>query len=356
MNKQAEKLLAPLGWLFGGIIGARRGLYRRGFFKAVDLGVPVVSVGNLTVGGTGKTPLVRFVAEVLAERGHKVCVLTRGYKRSNPTERVLVSDGRQILTDAERAGDEPFELSYKLLGMAAVIADKNRAAAGIWAMENWGITAFVLDDGFQHLRLKRDLNILCIDATNPFGSGKLLPAGILREPLTSLRRADCIVLTRADLGENVQSLKSKVQSLNAACPILLSKTQIVGLTNIGEFPAKSPDLSSAESKIQNPKSKIGLAFCALGNPHGFFESLRQADFSLVAVKAFADHYVYQQIDLDFIEKEASSKGAEILLTTAKDAVKLKNLKFCMPCFVVEIEIVFDDDRPLHEMLQKINCR
>ncbi len=356
MNKQAEKLLAPFGWLFGGIAGGRRRLYRHGFFKSVDLGALVISVGNLTVGGTGKTPLVRFVAEVLAERGHKVCILTRGYKRASPTKRVLVSDGQQILADAESAGDEPFELSNKLLGMAAVIADKNRAAAGIWAFRTWGITAFVLDDGFQHLRLKRDLDIVCIDSTNPFGNEKLLPAGILRESLTSLRRADCVVLTRADLSDKVQSLKLKVQSLNATCQILLSKTRIVGLTNIRGFPAKSPDLSSAEYEIRNTKSKIGLAFCALGNPHGFFESLRQSDFLLASVKAFPDHHVYQQIDLDFIENQARLNGAEILLTTAKDAVKLKNLKFSLPCFVVEIEIIFDDDWPLREMLQKIDRR
>ena len=203
-------MLTPLGWLFGGITKTRRKLYRDGFFKSVDLGVRVVSVGNLTVGGTGKTPLVAFVARILAENGDKVCVLTRGYKRADPHERVLVSDGKQILSDASAAGDEPFELANKLLGVAAVIADKNRSAAGIWAGENWGITAFVLDDGFQHLRLKRDLDIVCIDATNPFGNERLLPAGILREPLTALQRADCIVLTRTDLVEEVKSLKLKV--------------------------------------------------------------------------------------------------------------------------------------------------
>jgi tetraacyldisaccharide 4'-kinase len=352
LKKQVEKLLMPLGWLFGGITKTRHKLFQDGFFQSVDLGVRVVSVGNLTVGGTGKTPLVAFVARVLAEDGHKVCILTRGYKRANPHERVLVSDGKQILSNAQSAGDEPFELANKLLGVAAVIADKNRSAAGIWARENWGITTFVLDDGFQHLRLKRDLDIVCIDATNPFGNGKLLPAGILREPLIGLRRADCIVLTRTDLAEEVQSLKFKVQSVNANCPILLSKTKIVSLTNIRELPEQAQNSSSEKSKIQNLQSKIGLAFCALGNPYGFFESLRQANFSVKTTTAFSDHHVYQQVDIDFIEREAKSNGVEMLLTTAKDWVKLKDLEFSLPCFVVEIEVVFDDDRLLLEMLKK----
>lgn len=356
MKNQAEKLLAPVGWLFGRITGARRRLYQNGFFKTVDLQVPVVSVGNLTVGGTGKTPLVAFVAKILADSNHKVCVLTRGYKRENPQKRVLVSDGKQILADAPASGDEPFELAHQLLGKAAVIADKNRSAAGIWARENWGITAFVLDDGFQHLSLKRNLDIVCIDATNPFGNQKLLPAGILREPLTSLQRADCAVLTRTDLAEEVQSLKFKVQSFNATCPILLAKTKIIGLTNIEEFPAKVQSTQSEKLNNDVRKTNEALAFCALGNPEGFFESLRRADFSLTATKPFPDHYGYKQTDVDFVETQAKSNGAKILLTTAKDAVKLKNLKFAMPCFVVEIEIVFEDDRLLREMLKTIDRR
>ena len=354
MNKQAEKLLAPFGWIFGGISTARRGLYRRGFFKSVDLGVPVVSVGNLTVGGTGKTPLVALVAKLLAASGHRVCVLTRGYKREHPRERVVVSDERQILADVRSAGDEPFELSNQLLGTAAVIADRNRAAAGVWALENLGITAFVLDDGFQHLRLKRDLDIVCIDATNPFGNKRLLPAGILREPLASLRRADCIVLTRSDLVPDskfqISQLKSKILKFTD-CPILPAQTRIVGLTEIKEFPAKPQNVQIDKTKNKEQRRKNAFAFCALGNPHGFFESLRRADYCLSATKEFADHYVYQQTDVDLIEKEAQSNKAEILLTTAKDAVKLKSFKFSLPCFVIEIETVFDDDEPLRELLQ-----
>ena len=329
--------LAPFGFAFGQIVAARRDLYENGWLKSKNLGVPVVSVGNLTVGGTGKTPLVALVARMLAAQNHKVCILTRGYKRRNPNERVVVSDGAQILTDAQNAGDEPFELAEKLLKTAAVIADKNRFEAGIWARENLNSTAFVLDDGFQHYQLKRDLDIVCIDATNPFGNNRILPAGILREPIAALNRADLIVITRADLVEKSQisNLKSQISNL----PILEAQNTITAITEISDFQ-------------QSPKSKA-LAFCALGNPNNFYETLRRANFELMATQNFADHHVYTQANVDSIEKRARENGAEILLTTAKDAVKLREMKFDLPCFVVEIEAKLDDENLLREMLERL---
>ncbi|MBC7798364.1 MAG: tetraacyldisaccharide 4'-kinase [Pyrinomonadaceae bacterium] len=331
---------APFARLFGAIVKTRGALYEKSFLKSHRLNAKVVSVGNITVGGTGKTPLVAFVAKVLAENGEKVCVLTRGYKRKNPSARVVVSDGATVLSDAENSGDEPFLLAKELLGIAAVIADKNRVEAGNWAIEHLKITAFVLDDGFQHIKLKRDLDIVTIDAMNPFGNGKLLPQGVLREPLESLKRADLIVLTRANL---VQSPKSKVQSF-ADCPILLSQTRIRNLVELQNF---------HEPKTENRKPKTEnrfLAFCALGNPQNFYESLEIEGFKLVGKINFQDHFVYSQSDVDKIESPARKFGAEILLTTAKDAVKLANMQFTIPCFVVEISIEFDDENVLRNMI------
>ncbi len=193
-----------ISWIYGTIIEARNSLYEKGVFKSFSLGVPVISIGNITVGGTGKTPLVAFVAEILAEKGEKVCIISRGYGRKNPKKRVLVSDGENILADARQSGDEPFELAQRLLGKAIVVADANRVSAGNWAREKFGITAFVLDDAFQHRKVKRDLDIVTIDATNPFGNKKMLPSGILREPLKNLKRADAIVITRANLAKMFQ--------------------------------------------------------------------------------------------------------------------------------------------------------
>ncbi|CAN5222045.1 tetraacyldisaccharide 4'-kinase [soil metagenome] len=329
--------------LYGTIVETRNSLYEKGVFKSYSLGVPVVSIGNITVGGTGKTPLVAFAAEVLAENGEKVCVISRGYGRENPKSRVLVSDGEKILADAKKSGDEPFELAQKLSGKAIIIADANRVSAGNWAREKFGITAFVLDDAFQHRKVKRDLDIVIIDATNPFGNEKMLPSGILREPLKNLKRADAIVITRANLSEDIPNLKLKIKKYNSVCPIFIAENKISGLISLENFPAKAQSFEEKQRTKDKEQRTKPSAFCALGNPNNFFEQLRQENFNLIETTTFSDHHFYTQNDVNKIEKNARESGAEILLTTAKDAVKLKDLRFNLPCFVVESEMIFDDE-------------
>lgn len=348
-------LLSPFNLLYGAIVSVRGKLYEKGIFKSYDLGVPTISVGNITVGGTGKTPLVAFVAQVLAEKSEKVCILTRGYKRENEREQVLVSDGEKILVSAGQAGDEPFELAQKLLNVAAVVADANRAEAGKWARENLGTTAFVLDDAFQHLKVKRDLDILCVDATNPFGNQKLLPAGILREPLKNLRRADVIVITRSNLVDEKQIavLKTELSKYNQKAKIFVSENKITKLTDLKDFfSAESPEKNKKLTTHHSPLTTNYFAFCALGNPESFFKQLRLDGFNLADAKRFPDHYSYKQKDGDELEEIARLKGAEVLLTTAKDAVKLEGLKFTLPCFVVEIELVFDDTEGFKKIISE----
>jgi tetraacyldisaccharide 4'-kinase len=350
---EKSDLLLPFSMLYGAIVNARALLYEKGFFKSHDLGAPTISVGNITVGGTGKTPLVAFAAEVLAEKGEKVCILTRGYKRENESERVLVSDGEKILVDAAQAGDEPSELARKLLGKAAVLADADRAEAGKWARENLGTTAFVLDDAFQHRKVKRDLDIVCVDATNPFGNRKLMPAGILREPLRNLRRADAIVITRANLVDKKQiaDLKTEISKYTPKAKIFISENKTADLIDLKEFHAKTQS-SQRERKLtaHHLSLTVNLPFCALGNPDAFFEQLRREGFDLVSAKTFPDHYFYTQKDIIELEKTAGQMGAQNLLTTAKDAVKLRDLKFNSPCFVVESQMIFDDEEGLRDLI------
>ncbi len=339
----------PFSWIYARIADLRNTLYDRGTFQSEALGAPTVSVGNITVGGTGKTPTVAFVARVLAEQGARVCILTRGYGRENPKERVLVSDGARVLAEVKAAGDEPAELARKLLGKAIVVADADRVAAARWAIEKFSVTAFVLDDAFQHRRARRDLDIVLLDATNPFGNAKALPFGILREPLENLKRADLIIITRANLVENISDLKSQISKYNRDCPIFTAENKISKLVELQDFLL---NIETAKDEGRRTKDN-SMAFCALGNPANFFEQLRRENFRLAATRQFPDHHRYAQSDITKLEAEARQTGAGALLTTAKDAVKLADLKFELPCYVVETELVFDDEKKLREIIRAV---
>src|SRR5688572_10241284 len=223
MTARSAILLSPLSSLYRAVTQARLTAYKRGLFEVTKLPVPVISIGNLTTGGTGKTPLVEWVSRELARRRRKICILTRGYGRENPGARVIVSDGSKVLTSAAEAGDEPFLLAQELIGLAAVVSDANRVAAGKWAIENLGADVFVLDDGFQHLAMARDLDIVTIDATNPWGGGRLLPAGRLQELRSGLGRAHCFVLTRANQSNQISYLTTSHQRIMSGRAILTSE-------------------------------------------------------------------------------------------------------------------------------------
>jgi tetraacyldisaccharide 4'-kinase len=282
---------------------------------------------------------VAYVAEILAASGEKVCILTRGYGRERPRWHVVVSDGKRVLVDHKTGGDEPVELAQKLLGKASVVADADRVTAARRILSSERITAFVLDDGFQHRKAKRDLDIVCIDATDPFGNGHVLPAGKLREPLANLARADVVVITRANLIDDLSALTEQIRVLNDKAVVLGSQNRITEITRLEDFLAgrKTLDDDDALQFIAH-----SLAFCGLGNPSAFFRELEDSHFNPEVKKTFADHHFYRQGDIKKLETLARSAGATGLLTTAKDAVKLSDVEFTMPCFVVETELVLND--------------
>jgi tetraacyldisaccharide 4'-kinase len=323
-------VLPPLSLLYGAVTRTRLSLYRRGTFQTTKLDRPVISIGNITTGGTGKTPLVEYVAKFLASQGKRVCILTRGYGRKDPHLQVIVSDGYDVLTSPSEAGDEPYLLATKLAGQAAVISSADRIAAAEEAINDFGTEVFVLDDGFQHLRLARDLNIVCVDATNPWGGGRLLPYGRLRESLEGMSRADCVVLTRCDQVESVAALRAEVSELTDGRPIFESRMR----------PLRVASLKNGPETIALP-GRVG-AFCAVGNPGSFFESLRGLGYELGLERAFADHHVYTTGDIEQLNQLAQQSGASALITTAKDAVKLKGMAFAVPCYVLEIEIAIEN--------------
>ncbi|MDT4897987.1 MAG: tetraacyldisaccharide 4-kinase [Acidobacteriota bacterium] len=356
MMNASGLILAPLGALYSAAMRARLALYRSGALRIHKIGSPVISVGNITTGGTGKTPLVEYIARAAAKKGRRVCILTRGYGRADARGRVLVSDGKQILADALAGGDEPRLLAEMLQGVAAIISDADRLGAARWAEENLGSDVFILDDGFQHLRLARDLDLVTVDATNPWGGGRLLPHGRLRERLKGLARADCIILTRAEQSQDIGSLRKEAERLSDGRPVLISRTCTKAICPLDEMIMNgvASELSTHHSSLITHHSlpQPVAAFCAVGNPAAFFAHARNDGHTLSYTRAFHDHHIYQQTDVDALVSEAKRAGVRALLTTAKDAVKLRSLRFDLPCYVLEIGLEFDDEETLTGMIRQ----
>jgi tetraacyldisaccharide 4'-kinase len=339
-------ILPPLSALYSLATRLRLAAYRRQLFSVSKLDAVVISVGNITTGGTGKTPLVEWICRVLANEGKRVCVLTRGYRRQNPNEQILVSDGNKVLADVVAAGDEPLLLATNLLGVAAVVCNSNRSVAGRWAIKSLHSEVFVLDDGFQHLGLARDLNIVTIDATHPWGGG-MPPYGHLREPLSGLARADCIVLTRTEELLTLELLTTALQKTVGQIPVFHSRMVTTGLREL------NGETVEQFSSLPQP---LG-AFCGVGNPASFFNHLRRQGYELAFERAFPDHHNYHQSDVDRIVAEAKRKGAVSILTTAKDAVKLSSLQFEIPCYVLKIRISIENEAHLIQMIRnQLNAR
>jgi tetraacyldisaccharide 4'-kinase len=350
MNAFSDTMLAPFGVVYGAVSEARAALYRTGALRSYKIEAPVISVGNITTGGSGKTPLVEWIARSAAREGRHPCVLTRGYGRVDPQRRVVVSDGESILSNAREGGDEPFLLAEKLLGTAAVISDRDRVAAARWALENLRSDLFLLDDGFQHLRIKRNLDIVTLDATNPFGEGdgkgRMLPRGRLREPIAALARADCIIITRADMIDDANALRAQMQALTGVRKILFARAQTTAVHPLSSSEKESP--SNVNDSLPQPVA----AFCALGNPQAFFAHLARSKYQLSYTRSFRDHHVYTQEDVDALVREGAQNGARTLMTTAKDAVKLRALHFALPCYVIEIAVEFNDEEALLVLLRE----
>jgi len=283
-------LLWPASALYGLVARLRVTLYRRGLLKQQKLRGVVISVGNLTVGGTGKTPVVQWIAGRLLDEGKRVGILTRGYK------------------GVGTMSDEVALLQSRLGRRAHFGVGKDRFNRGRM-LERLGIEWFVLDDGFQHLRLARDVDILLLDATDPFGGGWLLPSGPLREPRSALARADIIVITRSEHSPALESIVRR----HTGAPIFYAQTALDGVFG---YP-----LTLDASSVSRGAKKF-LAFCAIGNPCAFFADLRRWGLNVLGEISYPDHHRYSPQDLDFIARRASAASADALLCTEKDIFNL----------------------------------
>lgn len=334
-------LLAPFAMVYATIQRLRALLYTSGFLCSRHLPRPVISIGNLAVGGTGKTPVTAHVARLLIGKGYRVAVLSRGYGGTLEGETAIVSDGENILLGPERCGDEPYLLASQLPGLLVVIG-ADRYEAGLLAMRKFSPDLFLLDDGYQHLRLHRDLNILLLDCLHPYGNGWTLPAGLLREPCSAAGRATLVLHTRCPDGSPITAPVPGKPNL----PVRYHLAAAVPLAGGKPLP------------LAALAGKRLLAFAGIAEPDGFFAALRAAGLDIVQTIAFADHEPYGINRMEHLRTACNGTAPDGIVTTSKDSVKLGALppELLAACYAVTLELQLDDPAqlsdPILNLLQK----
>lgn len=305
-------LLLPLAVPYGLAVRMRVALYRLGWLAERKLPCPVISVGNLTVGGTGKTPVVIALVERLLASGKRVGVLSRGYRRHSRDDMLLVSDGRTLLTGPSDAGDEPYLIAARC-PRAVVAVGADRYKLGRWVLDRHPVDCFVLDDGFQHLALHRDVNLLVMDVSDQAGLHRLLPAGRLREPLIAASRATAVLLTRADMGNWRDAAAAIESATGRSMQPIRSRFTAQALVNVVTGEVRS---------VETLSGRRALAFSGIGNPASFLVLLRSLGLTVGDEIAFTDHHAYGASDLELVRERAGRCGADVIVTTEKDAGKV----------------------------------
>lgn len=318
-------VLDPLAALYGAAVAARLAAYRRGLLPVRRAGRPVLSVGNVAAGGTGKTPFVRWLAGELLQRGRRPSILTRGYgRRSRGT--VVVSDGAGAVASVREAGDEASVLA-RALPSVPVVAEARRVRGARRAEEiQPGIALHLLDDGFSHVALERDLDVVLLDAASPDAGGALLPAGRLREPLSSLARADLLVVTKTDEADPAAA-RAVAERWAPGVPVYHAATRVLGIRDEAGRAVEAVDLPGATL----------VAVAGLARPDSFFATLAALGITPAAALAFPDHEPYGPSALGRIEKAAEESGATAVVATEKDAVKLEG-RLALPLYRVAIDM------------------
>jgi tetraacyldisaccharide 4'-kinase len=319
--------LALLSFFYRGILSVREFMYKKGFKKPKRLPAKVISIGNLTLGGTGKTPAVIAVANEAVKRLYKPCVLTRGY-RGREKGPCLSSRDRNHFLKTELVGDEAVLMAYRLNDIP-VVKGRNRFLSGVYAIGELGndaVDLYILDDGFQHWQLHRDMDILLIDATKPFGNGRLFPEGSLREPLDAIGRADVAVITKSDAadGDDLREIEKRIKQFNQDAPVYTAHHEPVLLVH-------STGRTSYTGALNNREVYV---FSGIANPSYFASLLEKQGADIVKFRSFRDHHFYTQRDMKKIAKEA--RGLDII-TTEKDMVKLKDLDLPDNIYALRVE-------------------
>ena len=339
-----RSILYFFSWFYIGITQARLRLYRNRFYRSRTTGTTVISVGNLTVGGTGKTPVVELLAKTLRDQGRKVTILSRGYKsvpeplavrlwgkisgKESKFHPRIVSDGTSLLLDSRSAGDEPFMLANNLRNVS-VLVHRDRVRSGIYAVKNFSTDTLILDDGYQYLRLKRTFEIALVDRTAPFGNEFLLPRGTLREIPRNLNRATHIFLTKCDGSDNGKIIE-RIRTVNPSAPIIECSHRPTILRNLTTGEVLPLDFLK--------RLKVG-GLCAIAVPEGFYSALRALGARVLLTKNYTDHHRFAQKEINNFIQRCARRDIEAILTTEKDAVRIPRITSPeIPIYYMRIEI------------------
>ena len=334
-----RKVLYPFSRIYGFVVKTRIFFYKKGILKSVRLPVPVISVGNITVGGTGKTPVVEYIARYLQAKGKRVAILSWGYaarirQENNSSGKNICND--EYLLFKENIPDVPHLLN------------KSRVKGGREAIKRFQAECLVLDDGFQHLRLARDLNIVIVDALNPFGHEQIIPRGMLREPLEGLKRANMILLSHVDQcsRDKITVITNRLRKITGGVPVIETVHKPICLESAKD---------ATKLDIHCLRGKRVFVFCAIGNPVSFRKSIEGLGAEIAGIRVFPDHHVYTLSELQGLNAEAQSMKPDAIVITQKDRVKIgTNLSIWdFPVWTLKIEICVVNGREIFE--NKINA-
>ena len=309
--------LLILSWVYGLGLGLRRLFYHLRIFKPGILPVKVASVGNITTGGTGKTPLVEYIARLLQDYGERPAILSRGYKGSS--------------TNLNQSWSDEAEILRQNLPQVPFIIDEDRNRGGRRALDEYDASFLILDDGFQHWRLARNLEIVVVDALEPFGYGYLLPRGLLREPISALSRAELVVISRCDLvpQEKVASIRRRIRAISPGLPVIETRHR----------PIEFCDLKKRKCPVEWVKERGVFGFCGIGNARAFLLTLKKLKARVLGFRRFGDHHRYSPEELASLADEAKTLGAEALVTTQKDRANFpENVEVSLPILWLKIAL------------------
>jgi tetraacyldisaccharide 4'-kinase len=349
-----KALLNAASKLYYLAVQARVRLFRGGILRSHSLGVTVISVGNITMGGTGKTPVVEMLAAKLNEGGRKVAILTRGYKRKTPLfkrllhysladEPKVVSDGTRLLVSSREAGDEPYMLAKNLDGVFVVVG-KNRIKSGNYAIRKLGADTLILDDGFQYLPLRRQHDIVLIDSTNPFGNNYVIPRGTLREPLKNLQRANYVMLTKSN--GNVNRLRLQVRALNKDAEIIETRHTPQHFEEVH---------TAARHDLGFIKGKRVFVVSGIARPQSFEDTIQGLGVNVIERFRFLDHHRFTYEEMEEILNRAREEKIDAVVTTEKDAVRMPVMeKYKTPIYFLRVSIeIMNGHTDLQEFISSL---